>query len=136
MCEGEVVALPWGKSRPVSEVIKYYKGKFITADNRIATSNYTSILNNKYLYYWLQYKGEIIDTFYRGSGIKHPNMRMVLDLNIPLINISKQKEIVEILDNFDKLVNDLSNGLPAEIEARQKQYEYYRDKLLNFKRKN
>ena len=44
----------------------------------------------------------------------------------------KQKEIIAILDRFDALGNDLSKGLPAEIEARQKQYEYYRDKLLQF----
>ena len=44
----------------------------------------------------------------------------------------KQKEIIAILDRFDALCNDLSKGLPAEIEARQKQYEYYRDKLLQF----
>ena len=44
-----------------------------------------------------------------------------------------QKQIIEILDRFDTLCNDLSAGLPAEIEARQKQYEYYRDKLLSFK---
>ena len=44
----------------------------------------------------------------------------------------KQKEIIAILDRFDALCNDLSEGLPAEIEARQKQYEYYRDKMLQF----
>lgn len=58
------------------------------------------------------------------------------DFVLKLPSLKKQQEIVEILDNFDKLVNGLSNGLPAEIEARQKQYEFYRDKLLNFKRKN
>ena len=49
--EGEVVTIPWGKSRPVKDVLKYYKGKFVTADNRIATSNDTSKLLNKFLYY-------------------------------------------------------------------------------------
>ena len=47
--------------------------------------------------------------------------------------VEKQEEIVSILDRFDALCNDISAGLPAEIEARQKQYEYYRDKLLTFK---
>ena len=46
--------------------------------------------------------------------------------------ISEQKQIVAILDRFDTLCGDISSGLPAEIEARQKQYEYYRDKLLTF----
>ena len=47
-------------------------------------------------------------------------------------NLEKQQEIVAILDKFDTLVNDLSTGLPAELEARRKQYEYYREKLLTF----
>lgn len=54
-------------------------------------------------------------------------------IKIPLVPICEQQRIVDILDRFDKLCNDISGGLPAEIEARQKQYEYYRDKLLTFK---
>ena len=50
-------------------------------------------------------------------------------------SVAEQQRIVDILDRFDKLCNDISEGLPAEIEARQKQYEYYRDKLLTFKKK-
>ncbi len=131
--EGEVVTIPWGKSRPVQEVMKYYCGKFVTGDNRIATSNDIKKLNNKYLFYWMQTQSERIDKFYRGSGIQHPNMRNVLTLEIELPSIDEQKRIVSILDKFEKLCNDISQGLPAEIEARQKQYEYYRDKLLTFK---
>ncbi len=52
---------------------------------------------------------------------------------VPIISIKEQEKIVNILDRFDKLCNDILEGLPAEIEARQKQYEYYRDKLLTFK---
>ena len=48
--------------------------------------------------------------------------------------LKTQERIVSILDRFDSLCNDISSGLPAEIEARQKQYEYYRDRLLNFKK--
>ena len=54
-------------------------------------------------------------------------------IKIPLPKIDEQNKIVNILDRFEKLCNDISEGLPAEIEARQKQYEYYRDKLLTFK---
>lgn len=54
-------------------------------------------------------------------------------IEIPLATPEKQKYIVAILDRFDALVNDITQGLPAEIEARRKQYEYYRDKLLTFK---
>ena len=60
------------------------------------------------------------------------NLGDIPKLKIPLPNLEKQKEIVEILDKFDALVNDLSAGLPAEINARRKQYEFYRNKLLSF----
>ena len=56
-------------------------------------------------------------------------------IKIPIPPIEVQEKIVKILDKFDVLVNDLSQGLPAEIKARNKQYEYYRDKLLSFERK-
>lgn len=52
---------------------------------------------------------------------------------VPIIDIEEQKRIVGILDRFDTLCNDLSAGIPAEIEANQKRYEYYRDQLLTFK---
>ena len=54
---------------------------------------------------------------------------------IPVPTPEKVKRIVDILLQFDTLCADMKNGLPAEIEARQKQYEYYRDKLLTFKEK-
>jgi len=130
--EGEVVAIPWGKSRPVAEVIKYYNGKFVTADNRIATSADCNKLDNKYLFYWMQSQGRTIDSFYRGSGLKHPNMKDVLDLQIPLPPIEVQREIVRILDNFAELTAELTMELTMELTARKKQYEYYRDKLLQY----
>lgn len=61
------------------------------------------------------------------------NAAMIKNYLIPIPPLEVQEKIVETLDKFDKLCNDLSEGLPAEIEARQKQYEYYRDKLLSFK---
>lgn len=54
---------------------------------------------------------------------------------IPVPSLEEQECIVAILDEFDALVNDISQGLPAEIEARRRQYAYYRDKLLTFKEK-
>ena len=54
---------------------------------------------------------------------------------IPLPSLEEQERIASILDRFDTLTNDLTAGLPAEIEKRRQQYEYYRDKLLTFKRK-
>ena len=132
MREGEVVTIPWGKSRAVTDCIKYYKGKFVTADNRIMTSNDTERLDNKYLYYWIMTQGKIIDTYYRGSGIKHPDMAKVLDMRIPIPPLPVQCEIVRILDNFTKLTAELPAELTAELTARKKQYEYYRYALLSF----
>lgn len=68
------------------------------------------------------------------SGGTQPklNQKNLNKINIPLPPLEEQKRIVGILDRFDTLCNDLNSGLPAEIEARQKQYEYYRDRLLNF----
>ena len=69
------------------------------------------------------------------SGGAQPklNQKNLNRISIPMPAPSECKRIVSILDRFDTLCNDLSAGLPAEIAARQQQYEYYRDKLLTFK---
>ena len=63
------------------------------------------------------------------------NTGAISQVNIPLPSLEEQNRIVSILDRFDTLTTDLSQGLPAEIEKRRQQYEYYRDRLLTFKRK-
>ncbi|HIQ80710.1 MAG TPA: restriction endonuclease subunit S [Candidatus Scatavimonas merdigallinarum] len=67
------------------------------------------------------------------SKVVHSSIPALKEIEIPLPNIETQKHIANLLDSFHQLCNDLTSGLPAEIEARQKQYEYYRDKLLKFK---
>jgi type I restriction enzyme S subunit len=71
------------------------------------------------------------------NGVTRFNVskKLFAKILIPIPPLSEQERIVEILDKFDSLVNDISIGLPAEIEARRKQYEYYRSKLLSFKPK-
>lgn len=68
------------------------------------------------------------------TGAAQPklNQKNLNNIEIPLPPLPEQQRIVDILDRFDTLCNDISTGLPAEIEARKKQYEYYRDKLLTF----
>ena len=66
------------------------------------------------------------------SICKGISMKKMDAMMIKLPSLEDQGKIVSILDRFDILCNDLSSGLPAEIEARQKQYEYYRDKVLSF----
>jgi len=68
-----------------------------------------------------------------GGTVKSVPMKAMRKLKIPVPPLEEQERIVAILDRFDALCNDLTSGIPAEIEARQKQYEYYRDKLLSFK---
>ena len=128
LAKGEIVCIPWGGTPNV----KYFKGKFVTGDNRIATSLDTEILNNKFLYYLLESNIDIIKKTYRGSGIKHPNMKAILNMKIPVPPLEVQKEIVRILDDFTSLEVELKSKLEAELKTRQKQYEYYRDKLLKF----
>ena len=69
------------------------------------------------------------------SGGAQPklNQENLNKISIPIPSPDRVKYVVDILDRFDTFCNDLSTGLPAEIEARQKQYEYYRDKLLSFR---
>lgn len=100
LCEGEVVAIPWGGTANV----KYAKGKFVTADNRIATSSDPAILNNKFLYYFMLSNKNTIDGFYRGAGIKHPSMFDVLSMPILLPSISEQKKIVSLLSQLDDII--------------------------------
>ena len=96
-----------------------------------------SNLNSSYLKYWLD--STDIQNYMlvnaHGSAQAGLYLNQVADMQINLPSVEEQARIVSILDRFDTLCNDISSGLPAEIEARQKQYEYYRDKLLTFKEK-
>lgn len=126
--DGEIVCIPWGGNA----IVQYYKGKFVTGDNRIATSLDVNVLSNKYLYYIMQCNLHLIASFYRGSGIKHPDMSKVLDILIPVPPLPVQDEIVRILDEYTELEAELEAKLSEEIELKQKQYEVYRDELLTF----
>ena len=68
-----------------------------------------------------------------GGAVQNLNADIVRNIELPLISLKQQQKIIKVLDKFEIYCNDISEGLPAEIEARQKQYEYYRDKLLTFK---
>ena len=69
------------------------------------------------------------------SKVVHASVPSISVISIPLPSLNEQARIADILDKFHSLVMDISQGIPAEIEARKKQYEYYRDKLLTFKEK-
>ena len=85
-------------------------------------------LNAKYLYYSLEERHYKVPT----SGILQLTVPVMKKEKVAIPSLDVQNRIVNVLDNFEKICSDLNIGLPAEIEARQKQYEYYRDKLLTF----
>ena len=89
--------------------------------------------NYRYVFYWVRSQYEQIKEL--GQGARSDlNSGIIKSVRIPVPSLDEQERIVAVLDKFDALVNDLSVGLPAEIAARRLQYEYYRNKLLTFKR--
>ena len=91
-----------------------------------------SIVLNSYLRYCYALNPWVVST---GGTIARLYNDNILEATIPVPSLANQQRIVSILDRFDTLTTDLTQGLPAEIEKRRQQYEYYRDKLLTFKRK-
>ena len=88
--------------------------------------------NYKYVYYCIcNAYGELLSKKEGARG--DLNSSKIVNLKIPMPSLEIQNKIVSVLDKFDKLINDIAVGLPAEIELRRKQYEYYRNKLLSFK---
>ena len=86
----------------------------------------------RYVFYWISSQYKKLKAL--GQGAREDlNVGRICNYPIPVPPLAEQARIVSILDRFDALCNDLTSGLPAEIEARKKQYEYYRDKLLTFK---
>ena len=97
----------------------------------------TELLLPKFCSYFFsttQVRQQIIQksTFTTRALTSGPKLSSIL---VPIIPLEEQQRIADILDKFHSLVTDISQGLPAEIEARKKQYEYYRDKLLSLKEK-
>ena len=90
----------------------------------------------KYLYYYIKSNINKLKAMSNGSTFEAINSENIRKFSVFLPPLEEQQGIVGILDRFDKLCNDISKGLPAEIEARQKQYEYFREKLLTFKNIN
>lgn len=97
--------------------------------NIVWLSNDESKVLNKFLYYFYQTSPWSISD---GGTIKRLYNNQFISAKVPLYSLEEQKKIVNILERFDKLINDITVGLPAEIELRRQQYEYYRNKLLNF----
>nr|WP_283775603.1 restriction endonuclease subunit S [Streptococcus suis] len=105
----------------------------VYVDRTIAIfDDYKCDIDTKYFAYQLKRKFDIEKEFARGSTLKTITKQEFSQFQIPIPPLSIQQRIVEVLDNFDAVCNDLNIGLPKEIELRQKQYEYFREKLLTF----
>lgn len=105
--------------------LKYYEGKFAQGADGIKILIAKDFVIPKYLYY-------VMGSYKNFSVSYARHWSKMASINVPIPPLEEQEKIVCILDQFDKLATDISEGLPAEIEARKKQYAYYRDKLLTF----
>lgn len=91
-------------------------------------------INSRYLYHWIvKYLPEYADSKKTAGAVPHISLKDIKSLPLVIPPSAIQEKLAYTLDRFDALCNDLTSSLSSEIEARQKQYEYYRDKLLSFK---
>ena len=109
-------------------VITWAEGK-IWVNNHAHIIQGNALATTRFLYYYLQTVN--VSEMIHGS-IPKLNQGDFRSIEVRIPSLDKQKEVVRLLDRFNAYCNDISEGLPAEIEARQKQYEFYRDKLLSF----
>ncbi|MGM9737262.1 MAG: restriction endonuclease subunit S [Candidatus Cryptobacteroides sp.] len=126
--------LTWTTDGAYAGTVFKRKGKFsITNVCGLITIN-SDVINYDFLYYWLSI--EAPKYVYQGMGNPKLMSNVMGTISIPIPPLAEQERIVAILDRFEALTTDLTSGLPAEIKARQQQYEYYRDTLLSFPRKS
>lgn len=124
--------LTWTTDGAYAGTIFKRKGKFSITNVCGIISMKSDLVTMDFLYYWLSLKAK--EYVYSGMGNPKLMSNQVEKILVPIPVLSEQQRIVGILDKFETLVNDLSQGLPAEIAAVQEQYEYYKNKLLTFNR--
>ena len=128
--DGEYVLIAEdGSSSLENYSIQWATGKF-WANNHVHVVSAKECLNNRFLFHFLK-SMNFIPYLTGGTRAKLTKAKMI-EIPIPIPPLSVQSQIVQILDTFDSLTNSISDGLPKEIKLRQKQYEYYREQLLNF----
>ena len=130
----ETAIITAGDGVGVGKVYHYVEGKYALHQRAYRIHINTSEVIPKYYFYYMRstFLPYIEKNMFHGSvaSIRRP---MLNEFPVPVPPLDEQKKIIDIFDRFDVLANNITIGLPAEIETRQKQYEYYRDKLLSFK---
>ena len=109
-----------------------YFDKMFTHKNEMWSYSISDKNNIKYLYYYMKTNIEYFRSRAISGKLPQISTGVTDNYKIPLPPLHVQQHIVNILDKFDTLVNNIKEGLPKEIEQRQKQYEYWREQLLNF----
>ena len=113
--------------------------KYYLAPNVARIRFKNNVVTSRYMHYLFQtdyFMVKQIGKYAKTSSMKNLTMENIRKFQVPIPPLETQAKIVSILDRFDALCHDLAQGLPAEIAARKKQYEYYREKLLTFPRKD
>lgn len=111
--------------------IGFVNDKIWAADDCLKCSCTSSILD-KYLYYFLKSNDSYIKSMVRRASVPRISINVFEKMDIILPTIEEQKRIISLFDKFENLIRNVKDIIPAEIELRRKQYEYYRNKLLNF----
>lgn len=130
----ETAIITSGDGVGVGKIFHFVSGKYALHQRAYRVHITSDNVLPKYFFYY--FKNSFLTYISKASfhssvtSIRRP---MMINFPVPVPPLVVQQRIVDILDRFDTLCNDISSGLPAEIEMRQKQYEYYRDKLLTFK---
>lgn len=95
----------------------------------------TAVISQRFIFHVLSQKKDLLKSQVRKASVPRLSKTSIENLSFILPSLEEQSCIVAILDKFDELTNSISQGLPKEIELRQKQYEYFRDTLLSFPNK-
>ncbi|OBY98045.1 restriction endonuclease subunit S [Streptococcus dysgalactiae subsp. equisimilis] len=119
------------KSRGIID-FEYYSKPFSFKNEFWSYSSIDENINLRYIYHYLKYNKNHFQNIANNMQMPQISSSDTENYLIPIPSIEIQSRIVQVLDNFDTVCNDLNIGLPKEIELRQKQYEFFRDKLLNF----
>ena len=132
----EIAIITSGDGVGVGKIFHFVEGKYALHQRAYRIHITDRRIKPKFFFFYMK---KTFEKYILGSAVNSSvtsvRRPMLNKYPVPIPPLTEQERIVAILDKFETLVNDLSSGLPAEINARRKQYEYYRDKLLTFQAK-